>query len=294
MIDRDEVTFTADVLRAMKCEHEESIQDIQRNATFPGISAPDFIAIGSDIVFTGDFLGMEGDEWIFHLRNFLDGNVQILIAFIERFEQAAVGDRYVLVNSLGDGRVLKNPPSMFKENGGYVVRCPVLPRTDRIRAADLPKRWALSNGHDLAAKDANWASVSGLEALPDQVKTCLSLQKGESPLHRDFGTRFAEYYRLLSGSPWLGRYMKLEVIRQAAIPYSDTINARQYTPLLCVEYVLGIEILADAPIKNWLPIRVELDVKGLGRWEHDLFICVPQKSVKRASLDELIAGPSDP
>lgn len=59
-----------------------------------------------------------------------------------------------------------------------------------------------------------WAEVSGLGALPQQVKMCLSHQKGESPIFRDLGTRFAEYYGLLSGSPWFERYPKLGVIRQ--------------------------------------------------------------------------------
>jgi hypothetical protein len=140
------------------------------------------------------------------------------------------------VNYLGDGRVLKGAPSTTKEKtGGYIIRCQVLPSADRIRAADLPKSWALSDSHDLMASNCRWAEVSGLGALPQQVKTCLSHQKGESPIYRDFGGRFAEYYSLLSGSPWFERYLKLEVIRQAAIPYIDTINKRQFTPFLCVE-----------------------------------------------------------
>jgi hypothetical protein len=126
----------------------------------------------------------------------------------------------------------------------------------------------------------NLATVSGLDALPQQVKTGLSHQRGESPLHRDFGTRFAEYYNLLAGSSWLDRYLKLEVIRQAAIPYTDPTNNQQYTPLLCVERVFGVEILASAPTENWLPIRVDLDVKGVGRWQHNLSVCIPSEPIR--------------
>src|SRR5271155_2548737 len=137
----------------------------------------------------------------------------------------------------------------------------------------------------------NLAMVSGLGALPQRVKTCLSHQKGESPFHRDFGTRFAEYYKLLSASPWFGHFLKLEVIRQAAIPYRDIIMNRQYTPLQCVERVFGIDILAPAPTNNWLPIRVDLDVKGVGRWERELSVHIPQEPVVRVSFDDLLAGP---
>ena len=69
-------------------------------------------------------------------------------------------------------------------------------------------------------------------------------------------------------------------------------GSRRYTPLQCVERVFGITILATAPTKNWLPIRVDLDVKGLGRWQHDLSVCVPPEPIRRPSFDDLLAGPS--
>jgi hypothetical protein len=185
LIDRDEVTYTADVLRAMKAEHEAKCAERQRNALSAGEAVPDLIAIGPDIVFVGEFLGVENEVWSFHLRNFVDGDAHTLIEFTERYDQTATIDRYVLVNELGDGRALKAKPSVTKETtGGYTVRCPVFPSTDRIRAADLPKCWALSDSHDLMVQNGNWAMVSGLDALPQRVKTCLSHQRGESPLHR--------------------------------------------------------------------------------------------------------------
>ena len=276
LIDRDEVTYTADVLRAMKSDHEAKCAERQRNALSAGETVPDLVAIGPNIVFVGEFLGVEADVWSFHLRNFVDGDVHALITLAERYEQTGTIDRYVLVNELGDGRTLRDKPSITRETtGGYMVRCPVFPSADRIRAADLPKSWALSESHDLVVQGGNWAMVSGLDALPQQVKTCLSHQRGESPFHRDFGTRFAEYYNLLAGSPWFDRYVKLEVIRQAVIPYTDLTNNRQYTPLLCVERVFVVEILASAPTNNWLPIRVDLDVKGVGKWQHDLSVYIP-------------------
>jgi hypothetical protein len=84
VIDRDEVTYTADELRRMKSKHEANCAERQRNATLTGESIPDLIAIGPGIVFTGEFLGVDDTEWSFHLRNFVEGDVKTLIAFIER------------------------------------------------------------------------------------------------------------------------------------------------------------------------------------------------------------------
>lgn len=276
LIDGDEVTYTADDLRAMKHEHEAKVKADQRNARTTGQAVPDLIALGPDMVFVGDLVGIGNAEWVFHLRSFVEGDTHALVAFIDGYARQAAIDRYVLVESLGDGRALNGPPSVTKEQtGGYLIRCPVLPGAERIAAADLPRNWAVSDSHDITMKNGKWAMVSGVEALPQQVKSCLSHQIGESPFHRDFGTRFAEFYHLLSGSPWFERILKLEVVRQAAIPYIDTIHNRQYTPLQCVERVFGVELLAEAPTNNWLPIRIDIEVKGLGRWRRELSVCVP-------------------
>jgi hypothetical protein len=293
LIDRDEATYTAEKLRSMKHAHEALCAERQRNATLAGDDVPDLIALGPDTIFVGDLRTVDNDDWSFLARNFVEGDVHSLLTFIDRFEQTAAINRYVLVNYLGDGRQLARAPSVARENtGGYVVRCPVLPSADRIRAADLPRDFALSENHDLMIKGGGIAMVSGVAALPQRIKTCLSHQRGESPFHRDFGTRFAEYYRLLSGSPWFEHFLKLEVIRQAAIPYVDTIVNHQSTPFQCVERVFGIELLATAPTNNWLPIRVDLQVKGVGRWRHNLSVYVPQEPIRRPSIDDLIAGPA--
>jgi len=99
-----------------------------------------------------------------------------------------------------------------------------LPSAARLAAAELPRDFAMSESHDLMVKNGDIATVSGLDALPQRIKSCLSHQRGESPFYRDFGTRLAEYYRLLRDSPWFDRLLKLEVIRQAAIPYVDRIQ----------------------------------------------------------------------
>lgn len=292
LIDRDEVTYTADVLRTMKAEHEAKCAERQRHALSSAEPSPDLIAIGPDIVFVGTFLGVENEVWSFHLKSFFDGDVHTLITFADHYDQTTTNDRYILVNELGDGRALRAKPSVTRDTtGGYTVRCPVFPRATRISAADIPANLALSDSHDLMTNNGNLAVVSGVDALPQQLKTCLSHQKGESPFHQDFGTRFAEYYNLLTDSPWLDRYLNLEVIRQAAIPYINPINNQQYTPLLCVERVFGIKILANTPTKNLLPVRIDLSVKGLGRWQHDLSICIPPEPIRRMAFDECPVSP---
>ena len=69
-----------------------------------------------------------------------------------------------------------------------------------------------------------------------------------------------------------------KVIRQSAIPYHDDMVKREYTPLQCVNRVLSVEILAAAPENERLPIRVDLEVNGIGSWRNDIAIVMPSKA----------------
>jgi hypothetical protein len=149
---------------------------------------------------------------------------------------------------------------------------------------------ALGDDHDLfATPGGGIATVSGVDALPQRLKTSLSFEKGKSTFHHDAGTRLGEYYKLLSDSPWFEHFLKLELIRQAAIPNIDRIMARQDTPLLCIERVFGIELLADAPTNNWLPAPRPAS-QGIGRRQFELPIYIPAELRTYPSIDDHLAG----
>jgi hypothetical protein len=293
LIDNDAVTYAADDLRVMKREHEANCERQHRDGDRKRQFVEELIAVGPGIVFCGELIGADQRIWSFNPQNFVDGDLHVLLTFVARYDTMPPMDRYLLVNSLGDGRVMNGAPALKKQrDGGYEISFPVAQGADRMRAQDLPTDLALSDSHDLfLTEDGNIAEVSGVDSVPQKIKMCLSSQRGESPFHKEFGTRIAEYYRLLGGSPWFEQYMKLEVIRQAAIPYVDPLDNRQYTPLLCVERVFELKPLADAPVQNWLPIRVDLEIKGLGRWQHELSICVPEEEVRHPAWDELMRSP---
>jgi class 3 adenylate cyclase len=236
------------------------------------------IALGPSIVCEGDLVAFTPQEWELRLRRFVIGDVNALIAFGEKFGESALSDRYLVVNALGDGRKLAAAPSFVKTNGGFTAKCAVLPKFPRISAYDLGSDLALSEKGDLFLKNGQIARVSGLEALPQRIRTSLSLLRGESPFHPDFGTRLAEYYNNYKTSPWLEALLKLEVIRQASIPYHDTIQNREYTPLQCIERVWGMELLAKAPKNRWLPVRFDFEVAGVGRREFDISVLIPEAS----------------
>ena len=104
---------------------------------------------------------------------------------------------------MGDGRVLLQAPNLSKESDGYSLLCPISPSFSRIDAQKLGSDMALhpdTNDLYLNAK-GNIARVSSLEALPQRVRSVLSMQHGESPFNPTFGMRFFEYFEAYRGSP---------------------------------------------------------------------------------------------
>jgi len=274
LIDRDEVLYTIEHLRQMKRDHEAACaRDVQQPTRSPGTYG--LIAIGSDIVCRGEILEVDKSEWSIHLRNFVSGDFNALLGFVDKFSNISP-NQYILLNEIGDGRVLTEAPSLSKSDVGYRIKCAVAPRFPRVSAQDLGSEWAISpTTNDLFIENGQIARVSGLAALPQRVRSCLSMQRGESFFNRDYGVRFAEYFEAFRGSPWLGHFLMLEVVRQAAIPYRQEALNREYTPLQCVERVFSVELLAEVPTNGRLPIRVVFEVKGVGRWEHELSVFLP-------------------
>ncbi len=278
LIDRDEVTYTADVLRGMKRRHEAAIARVVRTG-----SGMDFgtglLAIGPDIVCSGDLQEISEGGWIVHLKRFVLGDPYRLASFIDGFSKAPPEDRYVLSNELGDGRVLERSPTLQRRTEGYSLLCPVLPSFPRTDAHRLGGDLAVhpETGDLYLNEEGDIAHSAGAERLLQMVQSVLSLQRGESPFSPRSGMRFFEFFETFGGSLWLEKLLMLDVVRQAAIPCVDSTMRQSYLPLQCVTRVYGVELLADVPIDHRLPVRLDLDVKGVGRWRQQMLVYMPTK-----------------
>lgn len=278
LIDRDVVTYSAQMLSDMKAAHERSVSQelsgiTQRNPN------KDFIAIGPDVVFTGEFMAVDGLNWQLRVDHFLIGDLATLTAYGERFARIDPNDRYVLINLLGDGRQLATAPAWQKTDAGYVVACAVLQSFPRTNVHALPKDLALNRAHDLTSTTSgNLATVSGVAALPQMIQVNLSVQRGERFRDPKSGTRIKEYFDLFRHSEWLPRLIKLEVIRQACVPVEDPILMQTHTPLRSVLRVRNVELLGGTPLNDWFPFRFALEVDGIGPWECDISVLIPGSS----------------
>jgi transcriptional regulator with XRE-family HTH domain len=199
-------------------------------ATEPG---DDLIALGPDIVAVGELVTVGSAEWAVRIKKFVIGDIGALVTFIDRFRASPPNDRYVLVNALGDGRSLADAPTVTTSGDAHSVRCRVAPGFPRKDVRHLNMTATSPEANDLFIENGSIARVSGAAALPQSVRQCLSLHCGESPFNPDYGARLAEYFHRFRETPYLAALFKLEVIRQAAIPYANGMTGRSETPLHC-------------------------------------------------------------
>ena len=255
------------------------------------VLATSLLAVGPEVVCTGDLLHIDVGSWTLSLRHFLIGDMHGVISFIDGFAGEAPENRYILSNELGDGRVLIAAPSLTKQADGYTLVCSIAPGAPRVDAQKIGSGLAAHpETNDLYIDERGGiARVAGIDYLPQRMREVLSMQRGESPFSPTFGMRFFEYFEAYRGTPWLDLLFKLDVVRQASIPFKNGISGRMHTPLQCVTRVRNVELLANLPTKNRLPVRVDLDVQGIGPWTRELSIYVPTAE-QMAGRAKMLAG----
>jgi hypothetical protein len=111
------------------------------------------------------------------------------------------------------------------------------------------------------------------------------MQRGENVFAPAAGVRFFEYREAFKDTPWLTALMKLDVVRQAAIPVQNDAKNPANTPIRSVLLVHNLEILSEAPNDDRLPIRLDLEVQGVGRWQRDLSVYIPTREQMAARAE---------
>lgn len=287
LIDKDEVTYTIELLKKMRHEHEAKQAMLLRTGAAHDLGAG-LLGIGPEIVCVGDIENVSEASWTIGLKHYVRGDVHQLASYIGGFAEVSEQARYVLSNEFGDGRVLTAAPSLTKRDGLYTLHCPIEHAFPRVNVHKIGSSFAIhpeTNDMYLDEKGCI-ASVSWIDYFPQMIRSYLSMQRNESVFNPDDGMRFFEYFEEFKGSPLLSSLMKLDLIRMAAIPYSDEVLKRQHTPLLCVSRVRNFELLSEVITDHRLPVRLDLDIEGLGKWMYETTVYMPTKEqmAERAKL----------
>lgn len=291
LIDRDETTYTHELLRRMKSERESSAKASVARLTAGNGTAQELIALGPELIAIGDLAGADGTQWHLRLKHFISGDLRTLISFGEDFDSFGVSERYVLVGSLGDGRCLGAPPRWERRGDGLSMSLSVLRSFPRKSADELGADLKIGRTGGLVTDPTtgDLVLVSGRDGLYQRIWSCLSWQKGRQDWAPNFGARIAEYELLFRGTPWLESLIKLETIRLATIPYEDERGA-QYTPFMSVDRIRSLNLLTTQE-PNGISFHLELDATGIGRWADDFLVRIDRERARLQLTKSSIGTP---
>ena len=223
------------------------------------------IALGMDTIATGRLLGARGREWTLELRDFLLGDVESITSLAEGFATLDKAQRFVIVNSLGEGRALAEPPVWKAVGDSTEVSVVVEPAFPRKDARQLKMDIDISNIR---------RGIRGVDRIPQIVKMGLGIQLGELLFRPSAGSRTRRFYGEFPREIFAG-LVKIELARLASIPYQGRSSEEAYTPLLCVRKVLDVEVPTDSePQNGFLDVSIELEVLGVGSWKEVIPVLV--------------------
>lgn len=265
LIDRDETRYTADALRRMKREHEGS----RRIGTSGTDAEGDLIAIGRDIVAVGSVVRSSADGTRVRLSHFVNGSGRDLWSLNRDFGTWLPERRYVLLNELGFGGLLAEPPVVERVGQIYEVQ---------FRLQDLvPRRNAAAGISSMSREDGRM--LHGMEAYIQVFEYVLGMALGTWFADPGLGSDLSDLYWRYNGSPWFERLAMMEMIRLSSIPRPQKGKDGPSTPFLAVNRVDRVVVPMFELTDQRLAIKVRFDLEGIGPWDHVLsvFVSTPEQ-----------------
>ncbi|HCA3406592.1 TPA: hypothetical protein MO340_000267 [Salmonella enterica subsp. salamae serovar 35:g,m,s,t:-] len=283
MIDRDEVTFTPEVLFQMKKEHELKIQREHSNLPGETDTKSELFRLGFQLIFTGELLSVEPTKWNIKLNEYISGNKFDILNVIDYFDNLTNEGKCIISESLSDARLLTSPPRMVFTSTGLILELKVSPRTKRISGSTLGSDLALDDTGDLLIENGDLKIISGIDRLSQHLMICLSTQKGEIYGQPNIGVNLSEYYTLFKRTTWLERILKLEVIYHSALGPENHLSVERQTTLECIDRVEDFYVVSDISDDDFFTVFIRVQVKDYGLWEGEVKVYL-NKNAKLLSV----------
>lgn len=264
LIDRDEVRFSAEVLREMRREHEAS-----RQIGGAGDEIGDIVAIGPDILAVGNVVRSGPVGMRVRLSHFIEGSARDLFAFVHDFDGQPREKRYVLINELGYGSLLETAPIVERVGRNFEL--------EFCLQARLPRRDATEDVATFC--DETFELIYGMDAYIQNFERTLGMARGTWFASINDGSDISDLYWRYRGSPWFERVATMEMIRLSSVPSTESSKREPSTPFVCVRRVNRVVVPTFELEAHKLKISVDFDIEGLGRWSGDLsvFISLPEE-----------------
>jgi len=250
-IDKDELEYSKETLVDWKREAERqayvALRDFDREA--PQRKAT-LIALGASIVLEGFWREVKAQQWTFEIHSYLLGSDIDLRGFDGSTTEST--QRYIVVESQGDGRHLKGPISWRIVEGRSELVVEVAPATPRSTPYHLT-----DFSSEMEIEDGDIKLVKGEECAKQIITDTLSTSPGDLFFNRSFGSHTSKYYWLFRNSvSLLERMLKLEITRLLALPMENDFDEPAFS---FVQRVIQVRVLDHNLHEGMLNLQLELE-----------------------------------
>ncbi|NII26205.1 hypothetical protein HB364_14015 [Pseudoflavitalea sp. X16] len=266
IIDVDDASYSATTLQQWKAMAEQRAFEQLNGSSFAQPYLPEvLIRLSRRIVFWGHWLRIEQFQWCFRVGKFVEGDVQLLQEFCMNFLQLPDYERFVIVESQGDGRELEGISWTLERENAIVLDCLTrakAPRTDYNFLSDI----ALDDEGDPRFADGDFDTVMGIEAAIQAISAVLSTDYGDYPSEPWLGSDFSQLIHQYQHSPLLNPIIKMEVARLLTVGAVGRENAL-VPPLDFIHIVLDVQVLGVRQLPICHPATLYISLQfGTGEY----------------------------
>ncbi len=269
-IDSDFTEFSAETLRLWKAQAEEiAYKNLKYQERYEFKDNSTLLAIGFGIIINGHWESAKHKEWRFKVDSYLKGDENKLDPYVSNFQTIKPEKRFILVESQGDARRIKNPIQLNYSDSGQISL--VVEVDEKYESTDpnvAGYDLALGDDGDICFEGGDLKMASGINAAIQHLTTATSTIYGEWWGDPAMGSFASEYYRDYKGDlDTLSRLIKLEFIRLSLVPTSDDKESSDSRPPLgFVNRFDKVSIRSSELDNHRLLVEVELEWGNNEKW----------------------------
>jgi len=281
LIDADHGQFSADTLMQWKKTAEAETYRQLRSLEKKVVDIPTtLVCLDINLMFEATWTAIGKNTWTFTIKKFVLGDEQILRTFEAKKISPMLN--YVIVESQGDGRLIKKFHSHINAENEPEITVEILPKTSRIPLIQLQEDQVRDKNGKPVLVDGQPQKLSGELLAKQLIELNLNMPFGGWPPNVLMGSFFSMYYqRLADDLKLLNRITKIELTRLIDIPSYQMDTTLQQPELNFINRILEVRISPD--INGIVPLFLSLEWGDGSVWSGNLKIQLYYRNDRYAS-----------
>lgn len=281
LIDADNGQFSANTLMQWKktAEAETYLQLGSFEKKVVDIPTT-LVCLDINLVFEATWTAITENTWTFTVKKFVLGDEQQLRAFETKDTSPMLN--YVIVESQGDGRLIKTFHSHINNRNEPEITVEILPKMPRIPLSELQEDEVRDKNGRPVLINGQPQKISGELLAKQIIELNLNLPFAGWPQNVLLGSFFSMYYQRLGNNlVLLNRITKIELTRLINIPTYQMDTTAQQPELNFINRILEVKVSPD--INGVVPLFLSLEWGDRSVWSGDLKIQLYYRNDQYAS-----------